>query len=215
MLRPYVLYDDPRLPLFDGDALQIAADVREVDDSTVTYPPIGVRSKREAHDRLLRCPLANLLADTDHDGLTDVEEARLVTDAGDADTDGDGLPDAKDPTPLGGADPKTSAEKLWVGAIRELVAPKTAGQLVIVEVEDARLAIPKLPMRLLQLRHDEVEAYERVFGKRVVAKVKVEASGSYSGKVTVNLGWTGVWATGYGGGEDGHWTFNSPTWWVR
>jgi hypothetical protein len=213
MMRPYVVFHDPLLPLLDGDTVQLAADVREVDDATITYPPVALKAKREAKGRMVRCPLAELVHDTDHDGMTDVEEARLATDPGDADTDGDGLPDAHDPAPLGAAGAKTPEETLWVQLMRDIVAPKVKDQLVLVEVTGPRLSLKKLPMRVLELTHDEIETYTRVFGRHVVATIKLDMSGTYRAKVSLSLGWTGAWIDAFVDGAGG-WTFNKETWWV-
>jgi hypothetical protein len=213
MMRPYVVFHDPLLPLLDGDMLQVAADVRDVDDASITYPPVALKTKREAQGKMLRCPIAKLVHDADHDGMTDVEEARLATDPGDADTDGDGLPDAHDPAPLGAAVAKTPEEKLWVQVMHDMVAPKVNDQLVVVEVAGPRLALKRIPARVLELTHDEVAAYERVFGKRVVASIKLEMNGNYRAKITLDLGWTGAWIDAYGDGS-GAWTFAKVTWWV-
>lgn len=41
-------------------------------------------------------------ADSDDDGLSDLEEARLGTDPTDSDSDDDGVPDGDDPQPSDG-----------------------------------------------------------------------------------------------------------------
>jgi hypothetical protein len=47
----------------------------------------------------LTCSLADVLRDSDHDGWTDQEEARLGLDPKNPDTDGDGIPDGQDTCP--------------------------------------------------------------------------------------------------------------------
>jgi hypothetical protein len=54
-------------------------------------------------------PLADLLRDSDGDGMTDATEAYLGTDAKRADTDGDGLSDLDDPAPMGAAQSDAAA----------------------------------------------------------------------------------------------------------
>lgn len=54
-------------------------------------PPLG--------RQVTRLVLADVLKDSDGDGLTDIEEQRLGLDPGNADTDGDGIPDGRDVCP--------------------------------------------------------------------------------------------------------------------
>jgi hypothetical protein len=71
---------------------------RELDTSSITFPPIGLRAKRE-QEGLLQIPFADLERDSDAKGLTDLAEERLVTDPLNPDTDGDGLLDGNDSLP--------------------------------------------------------------------------------------------------------------------
>ena len=48
-MRPYVIVPNAKLPLLDGDTLQLAVDVREIDDASITFPPIGMKAKRQQH----------------------------------------------------------------------------------------------------------------------------------------------------------------------
>ena len=77
---PYVVKSSSRLPLIVGDVLQLAVDVSEIDTATITYPPVGLRSRRRAHDRYLTIPLADLRKDSDGDGLTDIAAHHLLLD---------------------------------------------------------------------------------------------------------------------------------------
>jgi hypothetical protein len=54
-------------------------------------------------------PLADLLRDSDGDGVTDATEAYLGTDPKRADTDGDGIPDLEDPSPMGAVQSEAAA----------------------------------------------------------------------------------------------------------
>jgi hypothetical protein len=97
---PYVVTAGSRLPLLDGARLRLEVQVREIDPSTVTFPPVSLGLKRSADGLYLEFDLATLAADRDGDGLTDIEERRLGLDFTNPDTDGDGAADGRDPLPL-------------------------------------------------------------------------------------------------------------------
>ncbi|MFM5895573.1 MAG: hypothetical protein ACKOQM_14235 [Novosphingobium sp.] len=77
---PYVVAAASPLPLIDGDTLRVAVDVAEIDTASITYPPVGLRSRRTAKNRVLTIPLARLKQDTDNDGLTDLAAHHLLLD---------------------------------------------------------------------------------------------------------------------------------------
>jgi hypothetical protein len=75
---PYDVVPDAKLPLFAGDTLDIAVAVREIDTSSISYPPVALRLRRRADDLYLVVPIADLTRDSDHDGLTDLAAAHLL-----------------------------------------------------------------------------------------------------------------------------------------
>lgn len=118
---PYVATPASNLPLLEGDRLRIEVQVREIDSSTMTFPPVRVDLKRSADGLYLDIDLGVLAADRDGDGLTDIEERRLGLDFTVADSDGDGVPDASDPLPLvryrASASPRDRLARAIVSAI--------------------------------------------------------------------------------------------------
>lgn len=122
---PYVFTVDSRLPLLDGDTLQIEAKVREIDTSSISFPPIGTAIKRQSDGIIVRFDLANIRQDTDGDGLTDIAEVRLGLDLQDSDTDGDGISDGQDPLPLNPFRPDAPASDL---AIADAILSALYGQ---------------------------------------------------------------------------------------
>ncbi len=96
---PYVVRRLSNAPLLAGDHLQVEVKVEELDPSSITFPPVGLRAKRVQEGLLLQIPFADLERDSDADGLTDLAEERLVTDPQSPDTDGDGLLDGNDSLP--------------------------------------------------------------------------------------------------------------------
>lgn len=97
---PYVVTPRSNLPLTDGGALQIEVQVRELDTDSITFPPIGLRARREQDGLYLRFEWEKLTLDTDRDGLTDLAEHRMGLDPANPDTDGDGRIDGSDSLPL-------------------------------------------------------------------------------------------------------------------
>jgi hypothetical protein len=97
--RPYVAAKRSNVPLLDGDQVRIEAVVKEIDEASLTFPPVCVELKRESGPVLLTARLSELQRDTDGDGLTDLVELRILTDPYNRDTDGDGIEDAADPFP--------------------------------------------------------------------------------------------------------------------
>lgn len=211
-MRPYVIVHNDKLPLLDGDDLQLAVDARELDDASVTFPPVGLRAKRQEKDLLLRCPLAELRKDTDGDGLTDIEEARLVTDPSSVDTDGDGLSDKDDPAPLGADAPSTPEQEVRQAAYRQLVSQRVKGELLIEQTNGPRLGLSGVDFRVLSLTAEELEAYQKRFGFRVTFKLGVKMQDATHAKVSVSFGWTGgEWNAEK---EADGWKFSAGSLWI-
>jgi hypothetical protein len=83
-----------------GDHLQVEVEVREINSFFTTEDgPAELAPRQPRRGIYLDIPLAALERDADGDGLTDLEEQRLLLDPDDADTDHDGLGDAVDPMP--------------------------------------------------------------------------------------------------------------------
>lgn len=211
-MRPYVIVPNARLPILDGNVLQVAADVREIDDRSITFPPVGLHAKREQQGLMLRCKLADLRRDSDGDGLTDLEEARLATDPANPDSDHDGLTDAKDPAPLGADRPATPEDEVRQMAFEQLVGRFVKGQLLVQKSTGPRLDVRGVGYRVITLRPDELKAYEKRFGFRVTFDVKVKMKDKDHADVSVSFGWTGGdWKAERG--KDG-WKFTMASQWI-
>src|SRR5712691_10692249 len=66
---PYVVRPLSNAPLLAGDHLQVEVKVEELDASSITFPPVGLRAKRVQEGLLLQIPFADLERDSDTDGL--------------------------------------------------------------------------------------------------------------------------------------------------
>ncbi|MFY0571530.1 hypothetical protein ACN28E_47935 [Archangium lansingense] len=97
--RPYELAKKSSLPMLDGDTLRLEASMRELEEKSITFPPLKLTTKREKKNLFLQARLSELQKDSDTDGLPDLVEERFLTDPKAADTDADGLSDGEDPLP--------------------------------------------------------------------------------------------------------------------
>lgn len=128
MHQPYVVKTEGRLPMLMADTLRLEVDVEELDPESITFPPIALRSRREAHGLYVTIPFETLERDRDGDGLTDLLEARLRTDPAKADTDGDGLSDRFDDFPQVSARAEPHAlAPIVVDLLKKLMGYERAG----------------------------------------------------------------------------------------
>ncbi len=88
------------------------SDDLEMTPATLTWEPgtLRFRFTTNAAPRDMRIVLADVLRDSDSDGWTDLEEARLGTDPHQPDTDRDGIPDGADVCPLFAAPARPPSE---------------------------------------------------------------------------------------------------------
>jgi hypothetical protein len=77
---PYVVPASSRMPMIDGDAINLEVEVNQIDTATITYPPVGLRPRRHASGLYLRLPLDRLRGDSDHDGISDIAAHHLLLD---------------------------------------------------------------------------------------------------------------------------------------
>ncbi len=97
---PYTVRARSVLPLLAGDRLQVEVEVEELGSFFASDSgPAELAPRQPRAGIYLEIPLAELERDSDGDGLTDLEEERLLTDPEDADTDRDGIGDGEDPMP--------------------------------------------------------------------------------------------------------------------
>ncbi|MDQ3036140.1 MAG: hypothetical protein M3Y87_27310, partial [Myxococcota bacterium] len=190
-LRPFVLLHNPMVALLEeDDVLQIEAELRALDDASIDFEPAeGLSTRRDGRERLLLCALEDLRRDQDGDGLTDLAEERLLTDAWDPDTDGDGTRDGDDRSPLGSAAPSAPADAVWLAAYRELVSPEAGEGLHVVVRSGPRLHVegdPASTGRVLVLREDELGAYIRRFGLHAPLVIAVSMHGDERAQVVID-----------------------------
>jgi hypothetical protein len=97
--QPYVVTARSNIPLLDGRTLRLEVEVQEIDEATISFPPVGLAMKRQARDLYIELSIDELERDTDGDELPDLLEEKLRTNPAVADTDGDGIKDGYDDMP--------------------------------------------------------------------------------------------------------------------
>lgn len=82
---PYIVTPQSALPMLGTDGLTLEVAVRELDTASISYPPVGLATRREVDGLVLEIPFARLTSDSDNDGLSDLAEAHLLLDRRGAD----------------------------------------------------------------------------------------------------------------------------------
>jgi hypothetical protein len=234
---PYDVAPQSRAPAFDGDRLQLEVERREVDEKTITFPPVGLRAKNVRKDLYLSIDTAVFLKDSDGDGLTDLLEEKLLLDPQSRDTDGDGRPDGVDPLPLQASDPDPlDREAALVGLIlpRVLGGDRPVQQSAAGPAEDSKMSMPYTPFaggRVVFLTGDA--ALPHAAGLRAIA-IPEMALATYNKKfgstfplsplnvlynkertraqVEYSFGWRGgTLALSF---KDAHWVIDSESSWI-
>jgi len=118
--------------------------------------------------------LSALERDTDHDGLTDIEEVRLRTDPARADTDGDGVKDSEDMNPLVAKKELTDVQKIRQAAFRRIMKEHAedmrmfGASLVIVQTSASeKQEFQGHDFFVLNLTEEEVNDFKSQFGDGV------------------------------------------------
>lgn len=77
---PYLIEPTSKLPLLKDDHLQIEVTYALLDTSSITYPPVGLRTLRREPNLWLDIPIEALTKDSNGDGLSDLVAAHLAID---------------------------------------------------------------------------------------------------------------------------------------
>jgi hypothetical protein len=126
---PYVALPSSKLPILSGDRITLEVVVQEIDPSTISYPPVSLKSLRRASGLYIEMPLAALTSDRDHDGLTDIVEAHLLLNPDNPDSDGDGIDDGRDMLPnVKNSSPAT--DNSYLAQILEQISGRSEGAII-------------------------------------------------------------------------------------
>ena len=138
-------------------------------------------------------PPADLKRDSDGDGLTDAEEAKLFTDPRNPDTDGDGVPDVLDPlpgVPLAAGSPAASSRAAAIASALEEITgrdPRTykPGESPAMGEPDFLIADPSLFTGYQPVRRTVVIPWaerKKVWGKKLERLVSLDIFFDHSGR---------------------------------
>ena len=133
---PYVVVSDSDVPLFIDGHVQIEVEVQEIDRSSITFPPIGMRLTRTESGLFLDFAWTDLIRDQDEDGLTDIFEHRIGLDYTVSDHDRDGLRDSFDPLPTARYDPDSEDRTDFYTVMLEPVIGADAGAILVPPRQD-------------------------------------------------------------------------------
>lgn len=174
-VSPYILLINSNLQT-TGNQIKLVAKRIELIQESITFPAMGLKFKESNESYALVFKIDDLKSDRDGDGLTDLEEERLLTDPDNRDTDGDGIEDGEDINPLSSEIISQSDKgKLYslvlkhVYQFKDVERPK---ELVIFESED-NFDIRGLNIKLLILSPREVAQYKRKFGFRHPIRITI------------------------------------------
>lgn len=128
---PYNIVAKSNMALIAGDALNIEVEVQELDVASITYPPVGLVTKRRQKGLFIQLPLSALTRDKDSDGIPDIEERRLLLDPNNPDTDGDGLSDGRDSMPNVARSTTAQEQDAVMAAVLEKIFGEAFGAIIM------------------------------------------------------------------------------------
>jgi hypothetical protein len=209
--QPYEAVIGSTLPMLRDDGVRLAVTVTEIDGRTEQETAVDLKWR-------------DLERDSDHDGLTDLMEERILTDPNSADTDGDGLPDGVDPLPQvafrqssGDAAAIIAAvlEQYYGSEIAENAARHEIGTRTIFLAGDpADFAGLKSRLRIIVMSDAEIDAASKKFGPTLATHLSPVIIDQTGTRAWVQLEGAGNGATYLLEKEDGKWTAEIVASWV-
>jgi hypothetical protein len=212
VMEPYEVVIGSTLPMLRDDGLRLEVTVNELDQDSITFPPVALRAKRTREGITIDLKWRDLERDSDGDGLTDLVEERILTDPNSADTDGDGLPDGIDPLPQvafrESAGPAAEIVATALGAYYSQGAPAKLGtRTIFIAGNPADFAgVRSRLRRLIVVSEADIEAASKKFGPTLamhISPVIIDQLGTRAW-VQMNDQWRG--ATYLLTKRDGVWT---------
>jgi hypothetical protein len=159
--QPYEVVIGSTLPMLRGDGVRIDVEANELDQPIKQGIALDLK-------------WSDLERDSDHDGLTDLMEERILTDPNSPDTDGDGLPDGVDPLPRvafrqsAGEEAKIVAAVLAArygfGVARNAGTHELGEPTIFLAGDPAEFAGVTSPLRMIVMSDAEIAAASKKFG---------------------------------------------------
>lgn len=201
--QPYEAVLGSTLPMLRDDGVRIDVTTTEIDGRTQQEAAIDLKWR-------------DLERDSDHDGLTDLMEERILTDPNAADTDGDGLPDGVDPLPQvafrqssGDAAAIIAAvlEEYYGSEIAENATRNEIGtRTVFLAGDPADFAGLESRLRIIVMSDAEIDAASKKFGPMQATHLSPVIIDQTGTRAWVQLNDAGNVATYLLGKDDGIWT---------
>lgn len=171
---PYVLLINSNLPTaFDGQ-VKIVGRKKELAQESITFPAMGLTFIEDKEYFALVFKIEDLKLDKDGDGLTDLEEERLLTDPNNKDTDGDGIEDDDDVNALSSeVIPQSDKGKIYSLVLKDIYARENVERLngLVMIVGEDNFDIRGLNIKLLILSPQEFDQYRKKFGFKHSSKI--------------------------------------------
>jgi hypothetical protein len=195
--RPYVAHASSPVPLLRDGVVRLDVKQAPLDEKSITFPPVSLKAKVEREHVVLEAPLALLERDSDGDGLSDLEEARLLLDPASRDSDGDGFGDGDDSLPRADDRLPAGAKTELYAALLERFGVQRGQPPVVVDpggsplgttlpvdwerttflvVKPGALAGVHPLSRVVTLTEDELRAARRTFGDFYPVRLTVKTS---------------------------------------
>lgn len=171
---PYVLLINSNLPTaFDGQ-VKIVGRKKELAQESITFPAMGLTFIEDKEYFALVFKIEDLKLDKDGDGLTDLEEERLLTDPNNKDTDGDGIEDDDDVNALSSeVIPQSDKGKIYSLVLKDIYPRENVERLngLVMIVGEDNFDIRGLNIKLLILSPQEFDQYRKKFGFKHSSKI--------------------------------------------
>jgi len=187
--QPYDVVIGSTLPMIIRDGVRL---------DVVFNGPDGVPKDGIALDLKWR----DLERDSDHDGLTDLVEERILTDPRAADSDGDGVPDGADPLPQVAfrKSNRLASEVLaavldaYYGGTQKAARSEVSERTIFVAGDPADFAGMQTHVRMIVLSEADLAAASKKFGPALathMSPIVIDYSGSRAW-VEINDEWRGA-----------------------
>jgi hypothetical protein len=203
VMQPYEIVIGSTLPMLRDDGVRIEVTMTGSDGRIKEGITVDLKWR-------------DLERDSDHDGLTDLMEERILTDPNSADTDGDGLPDGVDPLPQVAFRQSAGDATAIIAAVLgsyygSNIAENAArldigGRTIFLAGDPADFAGLSSRLRIIVVSDAEIDAASKKFGPTLATHMSPVIIDQTGTRAWVQLNDEGNGATYLLKKEDGVWT---------